>query len=323
MSQLNTITACVEHDVQAVKQMMNQQLVSTVELVNQVCQHIMQNGGKQLRPLVLLLTANALGYKGSKHIQLATILEYIHTATLLHDDVIDESLLRRGLPTANNVWGNSVSVLIGDYLYSCAFQLMAKLNDIQIVTILADATRIISEGEVQQLMNRHNLSITEKDYLRVIEAKTGKLFELAGLFAAVITEQSDTQCKQLAAFGMYLGIAFQLVDDALDYMGSAEELGKNIGDDLADGLATLPFIYSLQTATTEDRLILEAALKQNDINALDSIKLIIDTYQGAQYTLSVARDYAEKARNSLRCLSDSIYKSALMDLIDFTLKRCH
>ena len=269
------------------------------------------SGGKRLRPLIVLLAARALGYDGEQHIRAATIIEFIHTATLLHDDVVDSSSRRRGQDSANTVFGNQASVLVGDFLYSRAFQMMVDIGDMRIMQILADATNTIAAGEVMQLMNVHDPDTTEEDYRQVIYRKTARLFEAGAQIAAVLCGQSDVIESSMVDYGRHLGTAFQLVDDALDFDASAEELGKNIGDDLAEGKATLPLIYAMQNGSDEDSKLIRDAILEGGLDHLDQITAIIKSTGALQYTADKAQEAADLAIASLADIPESEYKQAL------------
>jgi octaprenyl-diphosphate synthase len=308
----------------AVNQHIFSQLSSEVALINQLGIYIVNSGGKRLRPLLAVLAARALGYQGQQHITLATIVEFIHTATLLHDDVVDESLLRRGKETANAVFGNQASVLVGDFLYTRAFQLMVSLDKMQIMQILADATNIIAEGEVLQLMNVNDPETSEQSYMQVIYCKTAKLFEAATQLAAILANQSESVVHAMKLYGMHLGTAFQLIDDVLDYQADADELGKNIGDDLAEGKPTLPLIYALRHTSGDDQQLLKDAIEQaNGMQHLERIMAILERTKAFDYTRRMAEQEAEKARQSIAFLPESGYKDALLTLADIAVQRNH
>src|SRR5688572_3577498 len=266
---LADILAPVAEDLSAVNRLIAARLQSEVVLINQMAAYIVNSGGKRLRPLLALLAARACGYRGERHIQLATIIEFIHTATLLHDDVVDSSDLRRGQQTANAVWGNPASVLVGDFLYSRAFEMMIELEDLQVLEILARATNVIAEGEVLQLLNVHNPETSEQQYLRVIRSKTAKLFEAGARLGALVAGQSEQIQSSLAAYGLHLGTAFQLIDDVLDYNADPEEIGKNIGDDLAEGKPTLPLIYVMEHGTVAQAACVRSAIEDGGLDRIN------------------------------------------------------
>jgi octaprenyl-diphosphate synthase len=311
-------------DMAAVNKHIFSQLNSDVALINQLGIYIVNSGGKRLRPLLAVLAARALGYAGDAHVTVAAIIEFIHTSTLLHDDVVDESTLRRGKQTANAVFGNQASVLVGDFLYSRSFQMMVSLDDMRIMTILADATNIIAEGEVLQLMNVNDPDTTEQSYLQVIYCKTAKLFEAATQLAAIIAQQPESVVNNMKLYGMHLGTAFQLIDDVLDYQADATELGKNIGDDLAEGKPTLPLIHALKHGTAEQQTLIRNAITEgNGMQHLDAIMTALNETQAFAYTRKLAEIEAEKARQALVDLPDSDYKQALIALADIAVSRSH
>ncbi len=315
------IAALAESDRRAVDQLISDSLESDVALVSQVSGYIVMSGGKRLRPLIVLLAARALGYEGEQHIRAATIIEFIHTATLLHDDVVDSSSRRRGQDSANTVFGNQASVLVGDFLYSRAFQMMVDIGDMRVMQILADATNTIAAGEVMQLMNVHDPDTTEDDYRQVIYRKTARLFEAGAQIAAVLSGQDSAIESSMVDYGRYLGTAFQLVDDALDYDASADELGKNIGDDLAEGKATLPLIYAMQNGSDEDGRIIRNAILEGGLEQLDKITAIIESTGALQYTAERAREAADLAITSLAELPSSEFKQALINIAELSIQR--
>ncbi|MDH5180821.1 MAG: octaprenyl diphosphate synthase [Gammaproteobacteria bacterium] len=311
----------IADDMDAVNNCITERLSSDVVLINQIGHHIVNSGGKRLRPVLHLLAARALGYTGKHHIELAALIEFIHTATLLHDDVVDASELRRGQDTANSLWGNEASVLVGDFLYSRAFQMMVKVNNMRVMEILADATNTIAEGEVQQLLNVHDPDTTEERYYQVIHNKTAKLFESATQLAAVICGQSDTLESAMAAYGIHLGTAFQLVDDCLDYNSSADEIGKNIGDDLAEGKPTLPLIYGMRVGTPEQTAAIRKAIESGGLESIDEVLATIKATSAIEYTAAAARAEADKAIACLACIPDSPYREAMHELAEFAINR--
>jgi octaprenyl-diphosphate synthase len=311
----------VNDDFQAVNALIIKQANSNIGLVEDIGHYLISAGGKRLRPLLVLLVANALGYKGTKHHDLAAIIEFIHSATLLHDDVVDISDLRRGRPTANAKWGNAPSVLVGDFLYSRAFQMMVAIGNMDIMKILSDTTNTISEGEVQQLINAQDPDISEENYFSVIHKKTAILFEGACETAAVLARGSSNAQQKVQSYGYHLGIAFQLVDDALDYAGNAEELGKNIGDDLAEGKPTLPLIYAMTHSNKEDATLISNSIRNSDNSALKEITDIIHNSGALDYTNRLAKEHSQKAIEQLGFLPDSTYKQAMIDLALFSVSR--
>ncbi|KDC54914.1 octaprenyl diphosphate synthase [Pseudoalteromonas sp. S3431] len=321
---IKAIQALIESDMNDVNQLIHAQMRSDVALVNQLGLYIVSSGGKRVRPMLAILAAKALGYQGKDHITLATIVEFIHTATLLHDDVVDESNLRRGTPTANAEFGNAASVLVGDFIYTRSFQLMVGLGKMQIMQVLADATNIIAEGEVLQLMNCNDPDTTEASYMQVIYSKTAKLFEAATGLAAIITEQDQTTLDALNLYGMHLGTAFQLVDDVLDYNADAEQLGKNIGDDLAEGKPTLPLIYAMQHGSEQQtQLIRDAIEHSNGMEHLEEILTALKQTNALEFTMQKAELEAEKAIACLDFLAESDYKQALISLARIAVDRDH
>ena len=308
-------------DMDAVDRLISTSLESDVALVSQVSQYIVTSGGKRLRPLLVLLAARALGYEGKQHIRSAAIIEFIHTATLLHDDVVDSSARRRGRDTANTVFGNQASVLVGDFLYSRAFQMMVDIDSMRVMQILSDATNTIAAGEVMQLMNVHDPDTTEESYQQVIYRKTARLFEGGAQLAAVLAGRDPADEAAMITYGQNLGAAFQLVDDALDYNSSADELGKNLGDDLAEGKATLPLIYAMRQAVPEDKELIRKAIVEGGLDQLDRITAIIETTGALEYTAKRARDAADTAITALANVPDSDFKQALIAIADFSVQR--
>jgi octaprenyl-diphosphate synthase len=308
-------------DMLSVDGLINNRLSSGVPLVGQVAEHIILAGGKRLRPVLLLLMAGALGYKGTDHHKLAAVIEFIHTATLLHDDVVDDSNLRRGRPTANAIFGNPASVLVGDFLYSRAFQMMVECQNLRILDIVAEATNVIAEGEVMQLMNMHDASLDVDAYLRVIRSKTAKLFEASTRLPAVLTQSSAAVETACAQYGQALGTAFQVIDDVLDYDGDAALMGKNLGDDLREGKATLPLIVAMQRGNPAQCALVKRAIEQGEVDALADIVQIVRETGAMQATREAASAEAQLAMNSLRVLPDSLYKEALSDVASQLLDR--
>ena len=308
-------------DMLSVDGLINSRLSSGVPLVGQVAEHIIMAGGKRLRPVLLLLMAGALGYKGTDHHKLAAVIEFIHTATLLHDDVVDDSDLRRGRPTANAMFGNPASVLVGDFLYSRAFQMMVECQNLRILDIVAEATNVIAEGEVMQLMNMHDASLDVDAYLRVIRSKTAKLFEASTRLPAVLTQSSAAVETACAQYGQALGTAFQVIDDVLDYDGDAALMGKNLGDDLREGKATLPLIVAMQRGNPAQCALVKHAIEQGDVEALADIVHIVRETGAMQATREAASAEAQLALNALRVLPDSLYKEALSDVASQLLNR--
>ena len=316
------IRTLADDDMQAVNQLIYQRLQSDVALVNQLAYYIISGGGKRVRPLLAVLAARAIDYQGDAHIRLATIIEFIHTATLLHDDVVDESALRRGRDTANQLFGNAASVLVGDFLHTRAFQMMVELGNMQVMQLLSDSTNLIAEGEVMQLMNCNDPSTTEDNYLQVIYCKTAKLFEAATHCAAILANQPAHIELALRDYGKYLGTAFQLIDDVMDYSSSSQTMGKNVGDDLAEGKPTLPLIHAMRQGTPEQsKRIAQAITERDGMEHLDEILDILTQTKALEYTTSRAEQEAQKAIDALAVLPDSPYKTALQVLADLAVRR--
>ena len=296
-------------------------LDSGVPLVGTVSQYIISAGGKRVRPALLLLMAGALGYEGSQRHNLAAVVEFIHTATLLHDDVVDESTLRRGRPTANESFGNPASVLVGDFLYSRAFQMMVDSGEMRVMEVLAEATNVIAEGEVLQLMNMHDASLDEAGYLRVIRSKTAKLFEASTRLAAILAKASPDVEAACAEYGQALGTAFQVIDDVLDYDGDAQELGKNLGDDLREGKNTLPLIIAMQRGTDAERQLIRHAIENGEVDAMNDIVRIVRSTGALDATRQAASAEAQRAIDALIVLANTPYRTALQALAEQLLDR--
>lgn len=319
---LTSITDLSAADMTAVNHLIYKQLQSDVVLVNQIGLYIVNGGGKRIRPLLTVLAARAVGYQGNKHLTLAAIIEFIHTATLLHDDVVDESTLRRGKDTANEVFGNQASVLVGDFLYTRSFQMMVSLEKSVVMEILADATNIIAEGEVLQLMNCNNPDTSEETYFQVIYCKTARLFEAATQLAAVIAEKDNQTVEAMRLYGMHLGTAFQLIDDVLDYGADSEALGKNIGDDLSEGKPTLPLIHVInQGSDTQKQLIRDAIANCTGMENLDAVMAALEQTKALEYVTQKAREEADLAIAAIDFLPDSDYKAALIGLANIAVER--
>ncbi|AVJ55168.1 octaprenyl diphosphate synthase [Idiomarina sp. OT37-5b] len=319
---MQSINALAKDDMLGVNALIGEQLTSDVALINQLGMYIVNSGGKRLRPLLTVLAARALGYQGNDHQKLAAIIEFIHTATLLHDDVVDESELRRGRKTANAVFGNEASVLVGDFLYTRAFQMMVQLDSLKILSILADATNIIAEGEVLQLMNCNDPDTTEARYFNVIYGKTAKLFEAATQLAGILTEQDDDVTASMADYGRYLGTAFQLVDDLLDYTADTATMGKNAGDDLAEGKPTLPLLYAMWHGDETEQNLIRAAIENGDGREhLQTVLTAMERTGALTYTREKALEAAQQARDALADIPDSDYKQALLALADLSVNR--
>lgn len=320
---ISPILALTRADREAVDREINRRLQSEVALINQLGGYIIHSGGKRLRPLLVLLAARALGYAGDKHITLAAIIEFIHTATLLHDDVVDASELRRGQATANSVFGNEASVLTGDFLYSRAFEMMVDVGNMRVMEILANTTNVIAEGEVLQLLNCHDPDVSEEHYFKVIYGKTAKLFEAAARLGAVVNGGDAGTEEALATYGRHVGTAFQLIDDVLDYSSNARELGKNIGDDLAEGKPTLPLLYVLRTGSAAQQTLVRDAIKHGGLEQIGSVVTAIESTGANAYTARRAADEAERAIQALATIPESPYKQALLDLASFSIHRTH
>ena len=319
---LTKIQALIHDDMKQVNDLIFTQLQSDVALINQLGVYIVNSGGKRMRPMLTLLAAQALNVSGSHYHSIAAIIEFIHTATLLHDDVVDESNMRRGKETANALFGNSASVLVGDFLYTRSFQMMVQLNNMQVMDILSDATNIVAEGEVLQLMNCSDASTTEASYMQVIYCKTAKLFEAATRLPAVLANKSTQLENALADYGKYLGTAFQLVDDIMDYTADAKEMGKNVGDDLAEGKPTLPLIYAMQHGTeAQAKLIKEAIELGNGMDHLDDILAAMEQTGSLKYTQQQAEIEADKAIQCLAVLPETEAKQALIALAHIAANR--
>ncbi len=315
--------APIAADMQAVDAVIRNRLYSDVVLIRQVAEYIIHSGGKRLRPALVLFTAGAMGYQGTQHHELAAVVEFIHTATLLHDDVVDESELRRGNKTANAMFGNAASVLVGDFLYSRAFQMMVGVDDMRVMRVLSDATNVIAEGEVLQLLNCHNADVVVDDYLRVIRYKTAKLFEAAARLGGILGGASEEQEARLAAFGTHLGTAFQLIDDVLDYSADEAETGKHLGDDLAEGKPTLPLIHVMQHGTPEQAALVRNAIEHGGRDDFAAVLGAIQATGALDETRRYAQAEAQRAIEAISVLPPSIFKDALLQLSDFAVSRKH
>lgn len=321
---MKAIQALADADMQQVNAMILAQLTSDVVLINQLGYYIIQGGGKRIRPLIAVLAARALGYQGSKAITCATFVEFIHTASLLHDDVVDESAMRRGRATANAEFGNAASVLVGDFIYTRAFQLVAELQSLDILKIMSDATNVLAEGEVQQLMNVNDPDTTEANYMQVIYRKTARLFEVAGQAAAIVADAPLEQQQALQEYGRYLGTAFQLVDDVLDYSANAAALGKNVGDDLAEGKPTLPLLHAMRHGDPAQSALIREAIEQGGKReAIDEVLAIMAQYRSLDYAMERAKQEAQKAVDALQILPPSEYKDALIALAYLSVDRTY
>uniref|UniRef100_UPI0040543A5A polyprenyl synthetase family protein n=1 Tax=Niveibacterium sp. SC-1 TaxID=3135646 RepID=UPI0040543A5A len=313
--------ALIEADMAAVDRVIRERLFSDVVLIRQVAEYIIGAGGKRLRPALLLFTANALGYRGTHHHELAAVVEFIHTATLLHDDVVDESSLRRGNQTANAMFGNSAAVLVGDFLYSRSFQMMVGVNDMRVMRVLADATNVIAEGEVLQLLNVHNADVSVDDYLRVIRYKTAMLFEAACRLGGILGGLDEAGQERLAEFGRHIGTAFQLIDDVLDYSGDEAQTGKSVGDDLAEGKPTLPLIHVMEHGSPEQAARVREAIESGGRESLPDVIAAIRATDALERTRAHAKVEAEAAKSALSVLPPSHFKEALLHLSDFAVAR--
>ena len=320
---LEQLYALIGPDMKAVDSVIRDRLHSEVVLVRQVAEYIISSGGKRMRPALVLLAAGAMGYKGQRHHEMAAVVEFIHTATLLHDDVVDESALRRGRDTANAMFGNAASVLVGDFLYSRAFQMMVEVDDMRVMRVLSDATNVIAEGEVLQLMNCHDADVDEAHYLQVIRYKTAKLFEAAAQLGAILGGADRQLEKAFSSYGIHLGTAFQLVDDVLDYSGIEGDTGKHLGDDLAEGKPTLPLIYVMRHGTPEEAAIVRHAIVEGGRDDFPAVLAAIHSSGALAYARAQAVKEAEVARSAIACLGDSNYKEALLQLTFFAVERNH
>ena len=321
MQNFSEIQALMKSDLEMTDDILINRLNSNVELINQMSHYIINSGGKRIRPLLLLLCARATSYSGKDHHAMAVVIELIHTATLLHDDVVDESATRRGQNTANELWGNAPSVLVGDFLYSRAFEIMVEPNSMEIMRVLSKATNQISEGEVLQLLNIRNAKVSRSEYFEVIEQKTACLFKAACQIAGILSESSEELITALGSFGMHLGNAFQIIDDTLDYESDSSIIGKEIGDDLSEGKVTLPMIYALEQTTGKENKILTNAITEADASNIDNIVDILVNVKAFEFSRNVAKDESIKALNSLKVIPESNYRSALKLLCELSLER--
>ena len=318
---LEDLKALTDADMLRLNQVIDDNLASDVVLIDQLSQHIILSGGKRLRPMLVMLAAKACNYEGDDDALLAAVVEFIHTATLLHDDVVDDSDMRRGQRTASTIWGNEAAVLVGDYLYSRAFQMMVRAQSMPIMDLLANTTNTIAQGEVLQLLNVRNPDTSEARYHEVIYAKTACLFEAATRIGALLGGVDRQTETALQAFGKHLGIAFQLVDDALDYSADSGELGKNVGDDLAEGKPTLPLIRAMECGSDAERSLVREAIEAGESTQLDEIRRVIDTTGALQYTLDQAQAHADEAKRSLDLVGDSEHRQAMLFLADYAVQR--
>lgn len=320
---INRIRSLVHKDFDAVNQLIIDKIQSQVGLITDLSHHIVESGGKRLRPLLVLLASHACRYTGQDHIALAAMIEFFHTATLLHDDVVDESTLRRGQQTANSIWGSKASVLVGDYLFTQSVQLMVDVNISEILSLLASTSHQITCGEVKQLANRHNPNLTFDDYFDVIRSKTALLFAAATGIGPILSNESPELKKNLYAYGLHLGNAFQLIDDALDYCSDAKTMGKNVGDDLADGKTTLPLIHALEHGTAKQKEQIKESLQQGSLEHLSDILLALEETKAIDFTRAIAAQEIDAALSALVLLPNSEYKTALVDLANFAIERTY
>ncbi len=318
---MDSLKQLLAPDMAAVDAVIRARLHSEVVLVNQVGEYIINSGGKRLRPALVLLSAQAFGYRGGHQHELAAVVEFIHTATLLHDDVVDESDLRRGRETANALFGNAASVLVGDFLYSRAFQMMVGVGEMRVMQVLSDATNVIAEGEVLQLLNCHDADVDVANYMRVIHCKTAKLFEAAMRLGAILGKATAAEEEAAAKYGVHLGTAFQLIDDVLDYSADEAQTGKHLGDDLAEGKPTLPLIHAMQHGTAEQAAVVRRAIEEGDVGRLAEVQSIIQVTGALEFTRQCALQEAEAACNAISAFRDTQFKRALLELAHFAATR--
>jgi octaprenyl-diphosphate synthase len=316
-----TAALLMADDMRQVDEVIQRRLASDVAMINQIAHYIISAGGKRIRPMLVLLFSSALGFEGRERFELAATVEFVHTATLLHDDVVDESALRRGRQTANALFGNAASVLVGDFVYSRAFQMMVSVDRMRVLEVLADATNVIAEGEVLQLMNMHDPDLAVEDYLRVIRFKTAKLFEASARLGAVLADATPAVEESCASYGRSLGTAFQLVDDLLDYEGATAQLGKNVGDDLREGKPTLPLLIAMERGSPDERQLIRHAIEHGEITRLQDVVEIVRRTGALAATRDAARAEAEKAQRTLAALPPSTYADALLELCVRSVER--
>ena len=321
MKNFSEIQSLMKSDMEKTDNILIDRLNSNVDLISQMSHYIIASGGKRIRPLLLLLCARATNYGGTDHHAMAVVIELIHTATLLHDDVVDESTTRRNQDTANELWGNAASVLVGDFLYSRAFEILVEPNSMSIMRILSKATNQIAEGEVLQLLNIRNTNVSQTKYFNVIEQKTARLFEAACKIGALLSDSSEKTINSLGDFGLHLGIAFQIIDDALDYESNSTTMGKEVGDDLSEGKITLPMIYALEKTSGSENKILRDAIKTADASNIDKIINILCSVNAFEFTRKIAGNESQKALKSLKNIPDSEYRSALKLLCELSINR--
>jgi octaprenyl-diphosphate synthase len=320
---LDSIRDLVKEDLASIDQFILSELASNIPLIKEVIEYVLTCGGKRVRPLVLLLSARALAHQGQKHIDLAAVIELVHTATLLHDDVVDESTLRRGHKTAHTIWGSNTSVLVGDFLYSRAFQIVVGLRHATVLNIFAKSTHYIAEGEIMQLVNCKNPETTEEFYFDIIKRKTAKLFEVAAELGALLSTENATHIAAMRDFGMHIGLAYQLIDDAMDYKQTAEVTGKNVGQDLADGKTTLPLIHAMRKSKPSELKLMRDAIKTGSSEQLEKILEIIESTDAIKYTADTAKRHANLAKQALATIAPSPYRNALDELSDFIVERTY
>lgn len=320
---LESIRALVSEDLESTDRVIFSQLESPIPFIKQVIEYVLTCGGKRVRPMILLLSARALSHRENKHVDLAAVIELIHTATLLHDDVVDSSTLRRGHKTAHTIWGSSASVLVGDFLYSRAFQVVVDLRHQAILEIFAKATHYIAEGEIMQLVNCNNPDTTEEFYFEIIKRKTAKLFEIAAQLGALLATESESDIHAFRDYGMHLGLAYQLIDDALDYSQSAEQTGKNVGQDISEGKTTLPLIQAMRKSKAADLALLREAIESGSSKNLSKILGIIESTEAIKYTADAARHHAQLAKQALASIAASPYRKALEEMSDFVVERTY
>jgi|SRR5579885_101678 octaprenyl-diphosphate synthase len=318
---LESIRTLVKEDLESTDRFIISQLESNIPMIKDVIEYVLTCGGKRVRPMVLLLSARALEHRGQRHIDLAAVIELIHTATLLHDDVVDNSTLRRGHKTANTIWGNDASVLVGDFLYSRAFQIVVELKHGTVLDIFAKATPYIAEGEILQLVNCNNPDTTEEFYFEIIQRKTAKLFEIASQLGATLSTDSERDIEAMRLFGLHLGLAYQLIDDALDYSQSPEQTGKNVGQDISEGKTTLPLIHAMRKSKGADLELMRDAINTGSSKNLDKILGIIESTDAIKYTADTAKHHALKAKQALSVIASTPYRMALENLSDFVVSR--
>ena len=318
---LSVIRSAVKQDLKAIDEYMLHALDTNIPLIQAIGNHILQHGGKKLRPITLALSARALGYEGNQHIILAVMIEFIHVATLLHDDVVDQSIMRRGRASANSIWGNSASVLVGDFFYSRSFEMLTEVNRIPVFEVMAQATRRISEGEIMQLVQLQAANTTEEEYLSTIDRKTATLFRAGAHIGSIISDQPEEIQQQIADYGRNLGIAFQLIDDYLDYAGDTKTIGKKVGDDLSEGKLTLPLIYAREHVSEEDQQLINAALEHPGDCNIENICHIVAMSGALEYTSNLARHYGDQAVQCLDFLPQSLYRDLLIKLAEFSYSR--